>query len=197
MTQGLQQSFGTPASTTPTSGTSNFRAEVAQDYQTVAAITDRVSQGLAGVDGASAGAQRGGTPSTSAAANRVVEGSSNALSRVGTAARVAGPIATVAAGAYETAGHLVDPNITSGQRTEAIAGAAGATGGALAGGALGAKAGVLVGAGLGSVVPVVGTAAGAIVGGAAGAIGGAIAGSDLGRGVGRLVGRGINWLVGQ
>lgn len=189
VTQGLQQNYSTPAS--------NFRAEVAQDFQTASGIADRASQGIGAVDGAAAGAQRGGTPSTSAGVNRAVEGASNGLSRVATVARVAGPIATVASGAYETAGHVIDPNQTAGQRTENISGAAGATGGSLAGGVLGAKAGVAVGAAIGSVVPVAGTAAGALVGGAVGAVGGAIAGSELGRSAGRFIGRGINWLTGN
>lgn len=189
LTQGLQNNFSTP--------TSNFREEVARDYQTVAGVTDRVSQGIAGVEGAAAGAQRGGTPSTSAAVNRAVERSGNVLSRVAPAARVAGPIATVASGAYETLGHTINPNLSAGERTEAVSGAAGATGGAWGGGILGAKGGVALGAAAGSVVPIVGTAAGALVGGAVGAIGGAIVGSEVGRGIGRRVGRGINWAIGR
>jgi hypothetical protein len=77
--------------------------------------------------------------------------------------RLAGPVA-LATAALTAGAALMDESLTTAQKIEATAGAAGQ--------GIGGLAGAVTGAAIGSVVPIVGTAVGGIIGGILGSLGG-------------------------
>ena len=106
-----------------------------------------------------------------------VTGGASTLSRIlQTGGRVVGPLAAVGLGAYEAGSALADDNLSTQEKSRAVAGAVGGTGGALAGGWGGAKIGAAIGT---AILPGLGTAIGGVLGGAIGGLGGYLLGHGL------------------